>query len=290
MAKYAISQEGADAMKALAKGLLSSANSIIDASRRLAQITASLSDGLGIYADEIGEIINNNTGVLLKNKEDIEALAATVYNKSEQILQLSQLMLDGSSGDDMADGSSQANQSKRPSPSQLDEIKTVRSPYNNTFFVPNANYEKYIQIRDAFSNEYTTESFIANGTDYVVNIDPSLIEGIDMSENEAKDLCLFWNRGQTHEIESEEFFTNVAANIPAVRQLLDSGMTPEEIMLNRNENLSDCYSLYFANPVYVTDCGGFYEFSSGGRHRILAARSFGYDIPVRVTGRYVRKS
>ena len=289
MAKFAISQEGASAMNALANGLLSHANCIIEASQELAQRMSIVNDDIGVYADEINDIVSKNMSTLLERKEDIEALSTMLYEKSEQILELSQLMLNDSSEVDIAGSFPQVTQCQQLLQSQLDEIETVKSPNNNSYFVPGANYEKYSQLSNTFDSEYTTESFVTNGTDYVTNINPHLIEGINMSEAEAQDMHLFWNRNMTHEIESEEYFTNVASQIPAVRNLLDSGKAPEDIKLSDDQNLADCYNLFFANPVNVTDCGGFYEFGGSGRHRTLAARLLGYDIPVRVTGRYVRK-
>lgn len=93
MAKYAISREGAESMSSLARGLLSSANSVLEASQKLSSATASLGDGLGIYADEISEIIRKNNGTLQRNREDIIGLATRINTKANDILSLISLGL-----------------------------------------------------------------------------------------------------------------------------------------------------------------------------------------------------
>ncbi len=88
MAKYAISKEGAEAMSALAKGLLINANDIINTSQVLNQKIAVLNDGLGTYANEINELINRNLSTLQKNRADIIGLANKIKTKANEISEL----------------------------------------------------------------------------------------------------------------------------------------------------------------------------------------------------------
>lgn len=97
MAKYAISQEGAAAMKSLAQSLLMSANGIIEASTVLVQKTGSLGEGLGIYGDEILQIMSKNKTTLLSNKEVIIELAKKASQQSEEIESLFSLVGEGAS-------------------------------------------------------------------------------------------------------------------------------------------------------------------------------------------------
>ena len=95
MSRYAISQEGAAQMSSLAKSLLVNANSIIEASQTLANVTITFGDGLGIYADEISAIIQKNQNTLRNNREDIVELANMVRQKSEDIIALLDLGIGG---------------------------------------------------------------------------------------------------------------------------------------------------------------------------------------------------
>jgi hypothetical protein len=63
---------------------------------------------------------------------------------------------------------------------------------------------------------------------------------------------------------------------------MDGGATLQE--LSEDPKLGSCASIYFANKPKVIENDGYYEFESNGRHRILAARALGYDIPVEVIG------
>lgn len=92
-ARFAISQEGAASLKVLAKGLLTSANSIIESSAALERCTTGLSDGLGIYSDEIINIITRNRITLQMNRDDIIGLAKKISDKANDILGLLDLGL-----------------------------------------------------------------------------------------------------------------------------------------------------------------------------------------------------
>ena len=286
MAKYAISQEGVSQMRILAKNILMNANSIVESSQALSQVTTALGDKLGIYSNQINEIIVKNQCILRNNRDEIVELAAKVKKQADSINQLIEMGLDEGG---VSEPVKKQDSSFSRGEGKGADFSTVRSPFNNSFFVPGDCYEHYIQLQQSFSDRFTTESFVANGNDYISSVAPSLIEGINLSEKEANDRYFFWNRGNKHEIESEEYFLSIASGIPEVKRLIESGSTKEDILSNSDHRIADCYNLYFAAPVQVTDCGGYYEFGGGGRHRVLAARRLGYNIPVRVVGRYIPK-
>ena len=106
MAKYAISPEGSAAMKSLAQSLLMSANGIIEASTSLFQKTSALSDGLGLYEEEILQIISKNKSVLVTNKDAIVSLATAAKQMSENIETLFPFSAEGSSDSGALSGSS----------------------------------------------------------------------------------------------------------------------------------------------------------------------------------------
>lgn len=88
MARYAISSEGADSMKALAKQLYTEANAILDASTTLETKISSVAEGLGIYEAEINGIIQHGRNTLKNNREDIINLAQRVLEKANEIEEL----------------------------------------------------------------------------------------------------------------------------------------------------------------------------------------------------------
>ncbi len=116
----------------------------------------------------------------------------------------------------------------------------------------------------------------------IVTISPSLVEGIQLSEHDISNPDDFWSQHMSGG--TEETFKDIASQIPNVQKELDSGKTLSEIM--ENPELSECASIYF-NPKNIPEvikCGDYYEFQSNGRHRILAARDVGHDMPVKVIG------
>ena len=98
MSKYAISPEGADAMEALSQSLLLGASGILKASSALQQKYSSLSDGLGVYGEEIHDIIQQNINAVKEHKDAITALAQAAKQKSDEIKSLFSLDVDASSG------------------------------------------------------------------------------------------------------------------------------------------------------------------------------------------------
>lgn len=98
MTRYAISSEGAIAMKSLARQLYTEANAILEASSVLEASVEATGDGLGIYSDEIISIIQRSRSTLRKNREEILGLAEKVAQKAAEIEELVSLGFDDSSG------------------------------------------------------------------------------------------------------------------------------------------------------------------------------------------------
>ena len=117
-----------------------------------------------------------------------------------------------------------------------------------------------------------------------VEISPSMIEGIHLGEHELEKPDVFWSQHEKNG--TLESFKEVASHIPDVKEQLASGRTIDELLAD--SELSECADVYFMNKPKVIENDGYYEFDSNGRHRILAARAAGYDIPVEVIGRRYR--
>lgn len=149
------------------------------------------------------------------------------------------------------------------------------------YFVKSTNYDKFShfwQNSDQYSFADMKEIRTVNARD---------IEGIYLNENEALDSHLFWNRNQEYEIDSETYFMEVATHIPEVRMRLEAGESVESI--RNNPKLKTCYDYYFDSPIEVYAVDDYYYFAHAGRHRCMAAQKLGYDIPVKVIGKYERK-
>lgn len=152
---------------------------------------------------------------------------------------------------------------------------------DDRYFVQGNNYDKFSHYWQNAS-EYTRTC-----SGRKMTIDARDIEGIYLSETEVKDSHLFWNRGQQYQVDSAEYFENLASRIPEIQAKLDAGETAESIM--KNPDLKDCYEKYFESPIEVYEADGYYVFASAGRHRCMAAQKLGCKIPVTIIGRIRQK-
>ena len=154
---------------------------------------------------------------------------------------------------------------------------------NNDTIVKGDHFDQYIKEFYDYDNS-TYESL--NDNSYFETISPSAIEGIHLGEREAADENIFWS--QHEKGGTMDSFKEIASHIPEVQRQLDSGKSLAEIM--DNEELEKCASIYFdpQNIPRVVKGDNYYEFQGNGRHRILAARELGYDIPVHVVSKKTR--
>ncbi len=155
---------------------------------------------------------------------------------------------------------------------------------NGDYVIQGDNFDSYM------SDYYDSESLSyesLTGSMTIETISPSQIEGIHLGDSEVSDSGVFWRQHDSQG--TADSFMEIASHIPEVRAQLDSGKSLSAI--GEDPALSQCVSIYFepSNIPRVVKNDGYYEFDSNGRHRILAARELGYDIPVRVIGRRSRK-
>ncbi len=97
MPRYAISPEGAAALRTLANHLCSCTNSIVDVSNSLEKFVQSQEAELGIYADAIVSILRSNFAALLANRESILYLAQELRKNADDIDLLTNQDFSGSS-------------------------------------------------------------------------------------------------------------------------------------------------------------------------------------------------
>lgn len=92
MAIYAISQEGANQIRALAKSLYISANNILESNRRLRLNIDACGNGLGVYESQILTIVEKNSNTLKTNHNNIEELVELLRKKALEIEDLISLI------------------------------------------------------------------------------------------------------------------------------------------------------------------------------------------------------
>lgn len=88
MARYAISAEGAESMRALAKQLFLEANAIYEASTALEKTVMVEGGGLGIYEEEIVALIQHGRNALNSSKDNTIFLAQQIQSKAQEIEEL----------------------------------------------------------------------------------------------------------------------------------------------------------------------------------------------------------
>lgn len=100
MAKYAISIDGANSMKELANSLYNCTNSIIELSARLERDINSIERDLGIYGDEVLNILIQSKRKIRDSQDSVNILATRISQKGDEILNLLNFndMDDGSLG------------------------------------------------------------------------------------------------------------------------------------------------------------------------------------------------
>lgn len=100
MAKYAISPSGETSMRQLASDIKSFPNDIVMAYMKLKKSIVSVEDGLGIYATEIFELVDQTQVSVDRNADDLEALAQRILKKADEISELVTMGLGGKSYSD----------------------------------------------------------------------------------------------------------------------------------------------------------------------------------------------
>ena len=88
MAKYGISQEGVDALNQLASDMMNINNDIEQSGRTLKSQVNGLSDGLGVYGDEINELVDEVNNAQEKGRESLIKLSVKAKEMANQVSEL----------------------------------------------------------------------------------------------------------------------------------------------------------------------------------------------------------
>ena len=159
---------------------------------------------------------------------------------------------------------------------------------------------------DGHAPKLDNDEKLAQGTaEFVpVRLDPPVVEEVSanrlemvrLNPEEIRDPDVFWSQHNMYDKAqgisrptTKEDFLELASHIPEVKQRLAAGETLES--LEKDPKVGACATQYFDPQVMPRAVvgNGFAEMQDGGRHRILAARELGFDIPVHVVGRYQTK-
>ena len=150
----------------------------------------------------------------------------------------------------------------------------------NKIFIKGSNYEEFKEAYN-LGGGYEYRPYEKNKEE---NINADKIEGITVEKSDIDNPDIFWSQHEKNG--TLESFKDIVKNIPNVADQLGKGRTINELL--QDEKLSSCTRIYFLDKVKVVKNGDFYEFDGDGRHRVLAAREAGYDIPVEIIGEKIK--
>ena len=85
MAKYGISSEGAEALRQLSNDMNSLNNDIEQCGTTLSSTVSGLSDGLGVYEEQIQEVIAKVNSTQEKGRESVQSLSAKIKKLAEDV-------------------------------------------------------------------------------------------------------------------------------------------------------------------------------------------------------------
>lgn len=88
MAKYGISQEGVEALNQLASDMMNINNDIEQSGRTLKGQVSGLSDGLGVYEEEIIELVDEVNNAQEKGRESLIKLSTKAKELANQVYEL----------------------------------------------------------------------------------------------------------------------------------------------------------------------------------------------------------
>ena len=88
MAKYGISQEGISALNQLASDMMNINNDIEECGRTLKTTVSGLSDGLGVYEEQINELVDEVNNVQERGREPLIQLSAKAKDMANRVSEL----------------------------------------------------------------------------------------------------------------------------------------------------------------------------------------------------------
>lgn len=296
--KYSVNEEGVQALSRMASSSLEAVSQIEELTAKIGFALDNNSSALGPHKQSLDTAIEEINLSLQQAVEPVETVSEKLQEVAEAYSEIiGNDKLKSVSNDTSASDSAGAGQAKSGSflgrifggkreslgSQKFGSFETGKYK-NGDSVVKGDNFEQYIS--DYYDSENSNYESLGDNS-VVETISPSKIEGIHLGTTEMEDNGRFWSQHESGG--TVDSFKGIASHIPEVRSQLDAGKSLSEI--RKNPDLGRCVDIYFepSNIPQVVKNDGYYEFDSNGRHRILAARELGYDIPVRVIGIRTRK-
>ncbi len=295
--KYAVNEVGVSAMHSAANSIQTSLEAIMDLTSRIRSSAndyggcigpheASLEEALGQIEESVKTALDPANSVAEKLNEVAEAYeeiigndGIAVENTTADVSSSRAAAAQGTGGifGKLFGSSNRENTVSEPSFAGFETGKLD----NGTNVIKGEHYQQYIE--DYYSSEKST--FIRSDGIVVETISPSNIEGIHLDDRDINDPSVFWGMHNS----SKDFFEETASHIPEVQSAINNGRTIDD--LRNDPVLGTCTSIYFDPQKIprVEKNDGYYTFDGDGRHRIIAAREYGYNIPVRIVGKRIRQ-
>ena len=290
---YAANENGVQALRAMSNALYAAVNEIANHTARIINVSDEYCDTIGPHKTSLDQAIEEISDCIRRSGEpanDIAERLSEVAEGYQEVIDNDQLNVNSSVGVSSGDsrtgplfGRIFSSSKDNASTNKFGSFDTGK--YNNgDTVVKGDHFEQY--IADYYDYENSTYTSLSDNP-IVETISPSAIEGIHLGTIEASDPARFWGQHETGG--TADSFKEIASHIPEVKAQLDSGRPLSDIQAD--PVLGRCADIYFepSSIPRVVKNNGYYEFDSNGRHRILAARELGYDIPVKVIGIRTRK-
>lgn len=293
--KYAVNDEGVNALNTTASSLLEALNTVYQSTSSLQNISEGYGETLGPHKSSLDEALKEIYLSLKDAAEPIQSISSTLKDIADgyqEIIENDRMKADatassvgGGAGGGQSKWSSFFGGGKKSQGSRTFGSFETGQYQNGDHVIKGDNFEQYMS--DYYDSENSTYESLGDNS-IVETIPPSKIEGIHLGSTEMEDNGRFW--GQHESGGTADSFKEIASHIPEVKSQLAAGKSLSDI--KSDPALERCVDIYFepSSIPRVVKSNGYYEFDSNGRHRILAARELGYDIPVRVIGiRYRRR-
>lgn len=181
---------------------------------------------------------------------------------------------------------------------QAQQKQIINKPVNNNSQELSSRFEtgrvdgRYLtgtenaDLFNEYNNRYNNKELEFHGFPQsqqpIVMTNSGNVHGVDTWGDSEEN---FWNHhGNTH-----DDYKEIASHIPEVQNRLNAGESIESI--RQDPNLKNCADAYFNenNMPEAVKYGNTYIHNDDGRHRILAAQEYGYDMPIKVVGEYTGK-
>lgn len=248
MAKYGISESGVNSLRKLSNDLLSGTVALDDAGTLLERQMLALGERLGVYGDEILDLVNHNRATLQANKDIFKKLSDTVMNKADEIYSLMGLGGTIISSNGVSPYRAAHNNGR---PNSLSSNISAPKPINSS--------NEYLSIVDNLENrgvEYRPIQMATQGRSSEAII--SRLSGGDMTEGSCSSLAFAYAGNKAgydvldfRDGESRKYFSSrdsiqKISELPDVDSVIERGVNDIVCANNLLSQMQDGKEYYFA--------------------------------------------